>query len=997
MSLPLPVRRGSDGEVATNGHFMSRSLEVNGLGLSDASAPPEPTPPLSLPSPSMAQPGFTFNATDLTLCSGVSPPPLLPVAPEHIENVLTNGTRMIKYPCSASSKPAERLIKVDLNTLEISWESKKKKKPSTKGRTDIWPPYAYVARFNHLSLAPPVDLHAIREIRLGQNTKAFEIHGKRPEFEERAFTVVYVLAGQYKMLNLVAPTKEDATLWISGLHMLMAQTDIESNDPLKLSLNLSTWLRKKWVDADTSKDGKLDLDEITDLMRKLNMRLSKSEIKSTFKSANISKSGLLSFEAFERLYRMLRFRPEVSELFSSLSRTKTSVITLEEFRNFILTSQKNEWSEERCAEVYLKYTGESGQMSLDHFTAFLLSANNSVFRKSHGIVFQDMTQPLTDYFINTSHNTYLLHNQLAGESSVEGYIRALQRGCRCVELDCYDGPNGQPIIYHGRTLVGKLLFRDVIEVIAKYAFVVSPYPLTLSLESHCGLEQQAVMAKILRDVLGDALIHKPLADNEDKLPSPESLKNRIILKGKVLVEGFDDDTDYESTDDEGEQQGQSAILQMANLIEVPSSTTAPVLPRPINKKAMPSPGSCSSPEELEPLTRRTPSDDDTSSGLNRKKSSPKMARKYIIATPLTDLLVYCKGVRFRSFTAAREFFDFDHMCSLSEGKSMSLLQKERNEYIRHTRMFLTRIYPAGIRVNSSNYDPMPHWQVGAQMVAMNFQTFDKGMQLNQAMFAFNGRSGYVLKPARLRGKTDNTPPQPVLLTVKIVSGQQLPKAKDSTSGSNIVDPFVEVEVISGEVDNTRYRTRAINNNGFNPVWKEEFRFSVTDTELAFLRFQVFDSDIKISNDLIGSYAIPIRSLKQGYRHVPLYNRKGDIIRFSSLFVQISIQPLSSGGVSPPATFPRNWILPDSGRYKIEDNSVGASVTEVSNTSNGGIRKLRKRLSIGTVNVVTSDTGAGSPGGASQSVPGSRSSPESPEASSPKQRALSLGARLTTFR
>ncbi|KAI9017519.1 PLC-like phosphodiesterase [Gaertneriomyces semiglobifer] len=868
----------------------------------------------------MAQPGFTFNATDLTLCSGVSPPPLLPVAPEHIENVLTNGTRMIKYPCSASSKPAERLIKVDLNTLEISWESKKKKKPSTK-----------------------VDLHAIREIRLGQNTKAFEIHGKRPEYEERSFTVVYVLAGQYKMLNLVAPTKEDATLWISGLHMLMAQTDIESNDPLKLSLNLSTWLRKKWVDADTSKDGKLDLDEITDLMRKLNMRLSKSEIKSTFKSANISKSGSLSFEAFERLYRMLRFRPEVSELFSSLSRTKTSVITLEEFRNFILTSQKNEWSEERCAEVYL------------------------------------------------------LHNQLAGESSVEGYIRALQRGCRCVELDCYDGPNGQPIIYHGRTLVGKLLFRDVIEAIAKYAFVVSPYPLTLSLESHCGLEQQAVMAKILRDILGDALIHKPLADNEDKLPSPESLKNRIIIKGKVLVEGFDDDTDYESTDDEGEQQGESTILQMANLIEVPSSTTAPVLPRPINKKAIPSPNSCSSPEELDPLARRTPSEDDASGSLSRKKSSPKMARKYIIATPLTDLLVYCKGVRFRSFNAAREFFDFDHMCSLSEGKSMSLVQKERNEYIRHTRMFLTRIYPAGIRVNSSNYDPMPHWQVGAQMVAMNFQTFDKGMQLNQAMFAFNGRSGYVLKPARLRGKTDNTPPQPVLLTVKIVSGQQLPKAKDSTSGSNIVDPFVEVELISGEADNTRYRTRAINNNGFNPVWKEEFRFSVTDTELTFLRFQVYDSDIKISNDLIGSYAIPIRSLKQGYRHVPLYNRKGDIIRFSSLFVYISIQPLPPGGISPPATFPRNWILPDSGRYKIEDSSVSSSVTEISNTSNGGIRKLRKRLSIGTVSVVTSDAGAGSPGGASQSVPGSRSSPESPEASSPKQRALSLGARLTTFR
>ena len=149
------------------------------------------------------------------------------------------------------------------------------------------------------------------------------------------------------------------------------------------------------------------------------------------------------------------------------------------------------------------------------------------------VIYQDMDKPLSHYYVNSLYNTYYSGNQLTGTSSCMAYYEAIKSGCRCIEIDTWDGTKGEPVVASGRNLASMIPFDDVIRCLSKWIFKFTDYPFIIFIENHCQIEQMIKMKKILESYFGDSIFR--VTEKQflsDTFPSPQKLLKKVIIKTK---------------------------------------------------------------------------------------------------------------------------------------------------------------------------------------------------------------------------------------------------------------------------------------------------------------------------------------------------------------------------------------------------------------------------------------------------------------------------------
>uniref|UniRef100_A0A8C8C9I7 Phosphoinositide phospholipase C n=1 Tax=Oncorhynchus tshawytscha TaxID=74940 RepID=A0A8C8C9I7_ONCTS len=252
-----------------------------------------------------------------------------------------------------------------------------------------------------------------------------------------------------------------------------------------------------------------------------------------------------------------------------------------------------------------------------------------------------------------------------------------------------------------------------------------------------------------------------------------------------------------------------------------------------------------------------------------------------VAIKMSDLVVYCQP-------RSKEKDHFVKYCykeirSFVENKTPA--KNRTPDFLRYNRKALSRIYPKGQRVDSSNYDPYPLWACGCHMVALNFQIADKySTQLCPLQSTYSQQTEMLCSdsydPQLEKRKVKFT------LTVRVLAARHLPKPDRS-----ITSPFVETELCGHTEDNT-FKTVLSRDNGLNPVWKappEPVTFLVHEPELTFLRFVVNEEDMFSDPNFLAQATFPVKGIHSGHRSVPLKNGFNDSIELASLLVYINVQ------------------------------------------------------------------------------------------------------------
>ncbi|XP_039052616.1 phosphoinositide phospholipase C 5-like isoform X2 [Hibiscus syriacus] len=507
----------------------------------------------------------------------------------------------------------------------------------------------------------------------------------------------------------------------------------------------------------------------------------------------------------------------------------------------------------------------------DDFYQYLFSAdlNPPIDTKVH----QDMTAPLSHYFIYTGHNSYLTGNQISSDCSDVPIIKALKRGLRVVELDLWpNSTKDDVLVLHGWTLTTPVELTKCLRSIKEHAFSASPFPVIITFEDHLTPDLQAKVAQMVMQTFGNMLFY-PESDCVKEFPSPEELKHRIIISTKPPKEYLEDKSlsNRRSNSQKDKDSDEDTWGRMS-----------PDLTYDDHKS------DCDTSEQSQ-------CDGDNEACYRLLRPSGALAYKSVISIPAGKP----KG-------KLREKLKVENdkviRLSLGELKFEKAIAYHGTEVVRFTQRNILRVYPKGTRVNSSNYNPLIGWLHGAQMVALNMQGYGKPLRLMHGMFRSNGGCGYVKKPDFLMnvGPNDQVFDAKAKLRVKKIlkvkvymgDGWHLDFKQRHLNLWSPPEFYTRIGIAGVPADKIMKKTKKRKGN-WTPVWDEEFTFQLTVPEIALLRVEVHAYNMSDKDYFAGQSCFQVSELRPGFRTMPLFSRKGEqytslrlLLRFE--FVDVDI-------------------------------------------------------------------------------------------------------------
>lgn len=669
--------------------------------------------------------------------------------PGYIPPELINGLPMMRI---THKKRRLREFRIDPNTFELSWDSK----ASSRCSIDF-----------------------IEDIREGEEAKYYRESLKvSSALSSRWATILYNFQkdnrSKPRLLHIVAQSMEDFRLFLGTLKRLALYRQAIGKVPgLPQEALLEDWNKRASPLANTSEEY-VTIDGVQEILHKFYIYCSKRYISERFEAVNANGSGQLTFSEFEKLIQLLKARPEIKGIFDqhadlTLPCSGARGLSREALFAFCQNVQKITSTELELQRMFDKFSYEEDGCTavvLDGFSQILLSETHMPFATS---AIEDLTQPLTEYFISSSHNTYLVGRQLAGESSIEPYIQVLEDSCRCLEIDCWDGDDG-PIVNHGRTFTSSVSFESVIEAINHYAFRSSSLPVILSLEIRCNVENQNKMVDIMKKHFEEKLVTEPL-DNSGVVPSPLQLQNRILIKVKAagsqnatfssltgssgasinivgsgnsnsntgLIGGNSTNSKLGLSNFRASTGNSNGILSSSSMTTATATTTTTTTSTNTegSEKEEDSRRLRSRRKNKETAALAAASDakdliSTSASSASSASLSSSASSKRHISEKLGSLGVYLQGIKFRNFSLPVSK-TYNHCFSLSELKINAMIKDmtAHAQLVKHNKKYFLRVYPSGYRVTSSNYDPIYYWKRGVQMVSINWQTYGKFLKVDK--------------------------------------------------------------------------------------------------------------------------------------------------------------------------------------------------------------------------------------------------------------------------